>query len=212
MNRSNKSNEEVYLLVYPNPTCPLTKMVGGWLRLHFSIDKVLDGNGGMVSQHNDWMQAGVIAWCELLMHSFRHWTGTQLVAPDGGPEEQARRLFEAPFVFVSHGNEPDPVLNYGNRAALLLWELTWDELRRTPSHRTAEAGSRAERAGMLARAEAHGYIADYRGVRISRSGRRFLVENALVWNVMKGDLRVGQAATFSRWTYLDWVDSESQTR
>jgi len=163
----------------------------------------------MVSQHVEWMQASVIAWCELLMHSFHHWTGKHLVATDGEPEGRARRLFEAPFVVVSHGIEPDPVLNYGNRAALALWELTWEELRRTPSHRTAEAGNRDERAGMLARAEAHGYIADYRGVRISRSGRRFLVENAVVWNVMNGSLRVGQAATFSRWTYLDVVDSAS---
>jgi MEKHLA domain len=148
------------------------------------------------------MQARVIAWCQLLMLSFHHWTGKDLVAADGTPEEQSKRLFEAPFVVVSHGIEPDPVLNYGNRAALELWEMTWEELRLTPSHRTAEAVSRVERASMLARAEAQGYIADYRGVRISRTGRRFLVENALVWNVLEGDRRVGQAATFSRWEYL----------
>ena len=164
----------------------------------------------IMGQHHDWLQAGAIAWCQLLMESFRRWTGKDLIRADGSAHEQARRLFEAPFVVVSHGIESDPVLNYGNRAALDLWEMTWEELRRTPSHRTAEAVSRVERAGMLARAEAHGYIADYRGVRISRTGRRFLVENALVWNVMERDLRVGQAATFSRWTYLNRIDPGSE--
>jgi len=40
-------------------------------------------------------------------------------------------------------------------------------------------------------------------VRIASTGRRFLVENALIWNVVdeKGQ-RVGQAATFSQWTWL----------
>jgi len=165
--------------------------------------------GGIVSQRDDWMQASVIAWCQLLMRSFHRWTGQELVGAAGTEQEQARRLFDAPFVVVSHGTEPDPVLNYGNNAALELWEMTWEELRRTPSHRTAEALNRAERARMLARAEAHGYIVDYRGVRISRTGRRFLVENALVWNVVDGDRRVGQAATFSRWRYLNRVDPES---
>ena len=42
------------------------------------------------------------------------------------------------------------------------------------------------------------------GVRISRTGRRFLVEQAVVWNVLDGHgTRRGQAATFSRWTALD---------
>jgi MEKHLA domain-containing protein len=164
----------------------------------------------MVSQHDDWMQASVIAWCQLLMRSFHRWTGRELVRAEGTVQEQARRLFEASFVVVSHGTEPDPILNYGNRAALELWEMTWDELQRTPSHRTAEQPNRAERASMLARTEADGYIADYRGVRISRSGRRFLIENALVWNVLDGDVRVGQAATFSRWTYLKPVDPGSE--
>ncbi|MDQ6733057.1 MAG: MEKHLA domain-containing protein, partial [Nitrospirota bacterium] len=43
-----------------------------------------------------------------------------------------------------------------------------------------------------------------RGVRISKTGRRFLVEQALVWNVLDVDGKmVGQAATFSQWKRLD---------
>lgn len=56
---------------------------------------------------------------------------------------------------------------------------------------------------MLERARAKGYLDDYRGVRISHSGRRFLIEQAVVWNVIDpAGHRQGQAATFSRWTFL----------
>jgi hypothetical protein len=39
------------------------------------------------------------------------------------PSDVAQFLFEAPFVVVSHGIEANPILNYGNKKALTLWEL-----------------------------------------------------------------------------------------
>jgi len=41
-----------------------------------------------------------------------------------------------------------------------------------------------------------GYIDDYSGVRIAKSGRRFLIERATVWNLGEVEYQ-GQAATFS---------------
>jgi hypothetical protein len=154
---------------------------------------------------NDWWtEPGHIEWAQFLLAGFRHWTGRELIARSGTVNEQAKALFDAPFVVVSHGDQPDPMLNYGNRVALDLWEMTWDEFCRTPSRLTAEPINQAERARMLAEAQAHGYIADYRGVRISKTGRRFLVEHALVWTILNAEgNRVGQAATFSRWKRLD---------
>jgi hypothetical protein len=68
---------------------------------------------------------------------------------------------------------------------------------------TAEPANRAEREWMLKQAKTCGYVDTYRGVRISGTGRRFLVENALVWNVLNSTgQQVGQAATFSQWTWL----------
>ncbi|MDE3051045.1 MAG: MEKHLA domain-containing protein, partial [Nitrospirota bacterium] len=99
--------------------------------------------------------------------------------------------------------ETDPVLNYGNRMALDLWEMTWDQLVQTPSRLTAEPINRAEREWMLEQAKTRGYLDTYRGVRITSTGRRFLVENALIWNIVDAEgRRVGQAATFSTWTFL----------
>jgi hypothetical protein len=138
------------------------------------------------------------------LNSFRYWTGRELLPREGTPSEQAGTLFFATKVVVSHGLQRDPILNYGNRTALELWEADWQTLMRTPSRWTAEPGDRAERERMLAQASERGFVENYRGVRITLTGRRFDVENALVWNVIgpDGD-RSGQAATFSRWRYLD---------
>ena len=79
-----------------------------------------------------------------LVRSYQHWTGRNLLPGATPGPDLAEQLFTAPFVLVSHGLEPDPVLNYGNQAALTLWEMTWDELTRTPSRLTAEAPNRAD--------------------------------------------------------------------
>jgi hypothetical protein len=117
--------------------------------------------------------------------------------------EFAEKIFHAPFVLVSHGTEADPVLNYGNAAALSLWEMSWEELTRTPSRLTAEAPNREERAKLLATVTRRGFIDDYSGIRISKTGRRFKISRATVWNLLSDDNQpCGQAAMFSAWEFL----------
>jgi hypothetical protein len=150
-----------------------------------------------------WREPWVIEWTQYLLDSYVHWLKKELIPRQGSSLEQAERLFNCPLVVVSHGLQDDPILNYGNRTALTLWEMDWDQLTHTPSRQTAEPVNREERARMLNQARSQGYIADYRGVRISRSGRRFLVDRATVWNVRQPDgAPLGQAATFSHWTFL----------
>ena len=138
-----------------------------------------------------------------LARSFKKWTGRDLLPATFSPEELALKIFDAPFAIVSHGIEADPVLNYGNRAALDLWEMSWDEFTRTPSRLTAEAPNREERARLLETVTQKGFIDDYSGVRISKSGRRFKISNATVWNLVSEDEKYcGQAAMFSQWEFL----------
>jgi len=138
-----------------------------------------------------------------LIESYRRWTGRDLVDPELSPVEQARALYEAPFVTASHGTEADPVFNYANRAALTLFETTWADFTSMPSRLSAEPVAREERSQLLARVNQHGFIDDYSGTRISTSGRRFRIRRATVWNVV--DARGapgGQAVVFRDWEYL----------
>jgi hypothetical protein len=150
-----------------------------------------------------WQRPWVIDWTQFLLDNFTCLLKHELMARDGTLLEQAERLFTSPFVVASHGPENDPKLNYGNQTALDLWEMDWEQFTQTPSRLTAEPVNREERARMLEQAKTHGYISDYRGIRISHSGKRFLVERATVWNLHKPDgTPLGQAATFSDWTFL----------
>ena len=150
-----------------------------------------------------WTNPAIMEWSQLLLNSFRHWTGRELLERAGDRASQAHALFLSPCVVVSHGVEEDPLLNYVNQLALELWVMTWEDLTRTASRLTTEPMNRAEREWMLEQARTRGYLDTYRGVRITSTGRRFLVENALIWNVVDAaGRRVGQAATFSQWTWL----------
>ena len=118
--------------------------------------------------------------------------------------EEAERLFTAPFVVVAHGPEADPILNYANRAGLLLWEMPAVDFIRTPSRLTAEPTLRAAREKLLAETTRKGFVSGYEGVRISASGRRFVIQNVTIWNVANADgAAAGQAATFADWRFLD---------
>jgi hypothetical protein len=141
---------------------------------------------------------------ERLRRAFHALTGRDLIDPTLSPEAAAEALFHAPFVVLSHDAAPDPILTYGNRAALDLFALTWEELIQMPSRLTAEAPNRAERARLLAQVAALGFIDDYSGVRIARTGRRFLIQRATVWNLTDDQGRLGgQAATFREWRYVE---------
>lgn len=150
-----------------------------------------------------WASEWTLAHSAKLARSFRHWLGRELLPDVTEPQALAQALFFAPFVLVSHGTQADPVLNYGNRTALHLWEMPWSELTRTPSRLTAEPVAREERARLLAEVTKHGHIVNYTGVRIAKSGRRFRIADAVVWNLIEpSGLRCGQAAMFNRWEYL----------
>jgi hypothetical protein len=150
-----------------------------------------------------WKTDFAVAHTVCLARSLKHWTGRELLADISSPGELAEQVFHAPFVLVSHGTEADPVLNYGNRTALVLWEMSWEELTHTPSRLTAEAPNREERARLLAAVTQRGFIDDYSGVRTSKTGRRFRISRATVWNLLAADGRpCGQAAMFDRWEFI----------
>jgi len=151
----------------------------------------------------EWTTPPMLVWCQYLLDSYVYWVRKELISRNGTSFDQAMRLFNSPFVVASHETQQDPVLNYGNRTALDLWEMDWIHFTQTPSRLTAEPVNREERARMLLQAQKQGYISDYRGIRISSSGKRFRVEQATIWTIQNPDgIVLGQGATFSDWRFI----------
>ena len=171
--------------------------------LSYRIQRLTDKLPMPLDTAQSWLCEPLVRHAQVLLDSFAARVGRQLISRDGDPIQQANRLFLAPQVVVSHGTEADPILNYGNRAALELWETDFASLTQMPSRLTAEPMHRDERARLLERTTRDGFVDDYRGIRISSRGRRFLIERAIVWNLESPDgKRLGQAATFDHWTML----------
>lgn len=104
-------------------------------------------------------------------------------------------LFCADFTLLSHGTEPDPIFNFANRAALDLFEYSWDDFIQLPSRLSAKPLQREARQQLLETVNRQGYIDNYSGVRVSASGREFVIENAVVWNILdEQGTYCGQAA------------------
>ncbi len=149
-----------------------------------------------------WKSTAIVSHTRLLLDSYERLLGKSLIFRG---DSEAERLFSAPFPVVSHGTETDPIFNYGNLCALDLWGLSWEELTRLPSRATVAGDDigQEERESMLQRVRLQGYIDNYRGIRVTKEGKRFRIERAIVWNLIDGDGDYrGQAATFSDWVFL----------
>jgi hypothetical protein len=148
---------------------------------------------------------------KLILSSLLRMTGRSLVDSGLSDKDRYRALFEAPYCVVSHNTEADPVFNYGNKVALGLFEMKWDDFIKLPSRLSAEPDTREEREKLLARVREYGFIEDYKGVRVSSSGKRFLVDDSIVWNMIdeNGTYR-GQAAVLYKWSTLRLLDYPNQ--
>ena len=140
---------------------------------------------------------------DLLLKSYKRWTGKELTSVKGEANQIVEGIINASFALVSHDTQADPVFNFGNRKALELFELDWQEFTRLHSRASAEPVNREERAALLERVTKNGYIDDYSGIRISSSGKRFEISDATVWNVVDDEgIYKGQAAFFDKWKFL----------
>lgn len=131
----------------------------------------------------------------LLTASHARLVGASLVAPDRDADWLYR---DAPFVVLAHDTRADPHFIYANRAAQACFGYSWEEFLTLPSRLSAESEEQAERQALLDRVHHDGFISGYRGVRIAKSGQRFIMEDGVVWELIDTHgTRHGQAATFS---------------
>ena len=136
----------------------------------------------------------------LLTRSYARLVETPLV-PQG---KDASWLYShAPFAVVAHNTDPDPKFIYANKVAQACFEYSWEEFIGLPSRLSAEAPEWAERQALLDAVVKNGFMRGYRGIRVAKSGRRFLIEDGVVWELIDNHgTRHGAAATFPSWRDL----------
>ena len=134
----------------------------------------------------------------LITNSYARIVGRPLVAAN----QDAWWLYNhAPFAVLAHNADPDPRFTYANRTAQSCFEYSWGEFTALPSRLSTEAPERTERQELLDAVTRDGFASGYQGIRISKSGRRFRIEDGIVWQLIGADgLPHGQAATFSSWS------------
>ena len=131
---------------------------------------------------------------DLLTSSYRRLSGIELVPTD----RDAAWLYEqAPIAVLAHDGGEDPVFIYANHAAQACFEYSWAEMVGLPSRLSALPDAQASRQEVLDAVARDGIATGYRGLRVAKSGRRFWIEDCVIWNLVvpDGSLR-GQAAAF----------------
>jgi PAS domain-containing protein len=138
---------------------------------------------------------------DLLATSYRRLLGVEPPFLLDGAPHTARWLYrDSPVCVLAHDTGPDPRFIYANRAAQKLFEYDWTEIVTLPSRLSAEAPARGERQRLLVRVARDGFACGYSGVRIAKSGRRFRIDDGVLWQLKDHDgaLR-GVAASFAKW-------------
>jgi PAS domain-containing protein len=141
------------------------------------------------------------SFVSLLTESFSKYTGSLLVPAGLTGGSAAQWLYNAPFGLLAHDATADPRFIYANLTAQHLFEYDWDEFVGMPSRLSAEGDDRDQRQVFMQAVLEHGYASGYQGIRVSKSGRRFRIEDSTVWNLTDSDgVRRGQAAMIPRWS------------
>ena len=159
----------------------------------------------MTTTHLPTSRGALVNPTRLILENYRRLFGRDLVETKDGADLVVT-LFELPRVVLSAlgPSGTDHIFNYANRTALSAFETTWDQIIGLPSSQSAEPVHRDERRRLLDEVMRNGFINDYCGIRISRTGRRFRILRATVFNLLdEAGNYVGQAATFGDWEPID---------
>lgn len=147
------------------------------------------------------MTALEASFADLLAGSYARLVGGPLIPDDMSGDDAAAWLYEAPFGLLAHDTSSDPLFVYANLTAQKLFGYSWDEFVGLPSRLSAATGQdREERRVFMDEVRQRGYADNYRGLRTAKSGRRFWLHDATVWNLVDSDSTlVGQAALIRNW-------------
>jgi len=117
----------------------------------------------------------------VILDSFRRCIGRELIDRSGDAAEDARRLFDLPLAVLAHDTAPQPLLDWANQAAARAFDATPESLLGKLSSATAPPDATADRRALFDVLARQGFVTGYSGVRISLTGRRFIIENVAVF-------------------------------
>lgn len=149
------------------------------------------------SQQNNYLLEHI----SIILKSYSSHTGKYFIPENFNNIESAKFCFNASFALLSHTNEKEPIFNYANESALKLFEMEWQELVLTPSKKSAEKIQQEDRKKLFEEVSQKG-ITNFTGIRVSKSGKRFFIEDGILFNLYKDKNFYGQSAFFSKWKYL----------
>ena len=155
------------------------------------LDPPGDGNG--------WHAAHIAR----ALASLKRVAGLDLMAAEKlDPAALGHGVWNGDFALLTHRGDAEATLNYANRCALELWEMEWEQLA-MPSRFTAPQEDRALRDDFMRQVVTRGFVANYRGRRVSRRGRLFEIRDAIVWCLIDEDrASFGVGAYFKEVEYL----------
>jgi len=149
-----------------------------------------------------WLAAESIVHAQIIVAAHHRHTRRHLIPATADPVADATALYDARVVVLAHDGGEDPRFVYANRTAQTLWGYTWAEFIGMPSRLSAPPDQRAVREGLLLAGRADGVVIARDLVRVTRTGRRFIIDEIVLWNLDQDGMR-GQAATYGRWRFVD---------
>lgn len=138
------------------------------------------------------------AWVDratVLLDSYRRLLGRDLFARTGDAAADARQLDDLPVAVLAHDAATPPRLDWVNRAAAAAFEAAPADLIGRASAATAPPDATADRQQLFVRLEERGFVTGYSGVRVTATGRRFVIDDVTVYELSDPDGRAaGHAA------------------
>lgn len=146
-----------------------------------------------------WLSPQALGLVSLILQSHQKLFGRPLIKAQGS-RLAAQELFVLDQVVLCHNGAEDPSFIYANRAALCLFQRSWQEMVGMPSRLSASQQQRLDREKFLAQVRENNCIDGYAGERINSQGKRFQIRGARLWNLLDAEQHYrGQAACFSDW-------------
>lgn len=143
------------------------------------------------------------AQSDLIKESYERVCGKPFPVVATSNQSLSEAMYFSEWVIVSHGTEQDPIFNYANRTAQLLWLMDWENFTKLPSRLSAKEDKTVKREAALKEALAKGFIDNYEGIRVDSKGKEFYIQDVTLWNLIdKEGVNRGQAAMFASWRHL----------